>query len=358
MSRRFLAVFIATCAGVFGVVFASPAGAAGAVIVRPGQSIQAAVDAAAPGTTIIVQRGTYAENVAITTDGIKLLGNGATLVPPVNAIPNACSFGGPPTDGICGVGAGDFSDPNNPIVTDPLSNVTISGFEINGFEGSGVFFFGAENPSVTNVRALGNGEYGIARFNSTGGKLVANVASDSEEAGIYVGDSPNADVLIAGNEVSGNLFGFFLRDSAHGKVVGNRAHDNCMGLINLNTGTNEAGDYSIAGNVFTHNDKFCPENVDEMTPALSGIGVAIAGGHGNTVVGNIITNNIPSGDVPFAGGVVVIDAMSPGADLPANNVVKGNVITGNQPDIFTDGSGTGNVFFANACATSVPDGLC
>ena len=55
---------------------------------------------------------------------------------------------------------------------------------------------------------------------------------------------------------------------------------------------------------------------------------------------------------------MVIASTNPGADPPANNVVKGNVITGNQPDIFTDGSGTGNVFFANACATSVPDGLC
>jgi hypothetical protein len=34
-----------------------------------------------------------------------------------------------------------------------------------------------------------------------------------------------------------------------------------------------------------------------MTPALSGIGVAIAGGHGNTVVGNVIRNNIPGGGV-------------------------------------------------------------
>ena len=110
--------------------------------------------------------------------------------------------------------------------------------------------------------------------------------------------------------------------------------------------------------MFAHNDKFCPENVEEETPALSGIGLAIASGHGNTVVGNTITNNIPSGDVELSGGVVVVASTDPGADPPANNVVKGNVITGNQPDIFTDGSGSGNVFLHNHCATSDPAGLC
>ena len=40
-----------------------------------------------------------------------------------------------------------------------------------------MIFFGAENPVVTNVRALDNGEYGIARFVSTGGKILSNVTS-------------------------------------------------------------------------------------------------------------------------------------------------------------------------------------
>ena len=47
-------------------------------------------------------------------------------------------------------------------------------------------------------------------------------------------------------------------------------------------------------------------------------------------------------------GRLQIAPVPEGADPPADNVVKGNVITGNQPDIFTDGSGTGNAFFANA----------
>ena len=48
------------------------------VIVGPGQSIQAAVDAAKPGTKIYVF-GKHQENVAITTDGISLIGVHAVL---------------------------------------------------------------------------------------------------------------------------------------------------------------------------------------------------------------------------------------------------------------------------------------
>ena len=158
--------------------------------------------------------------------------------------------------------------------------------------------------------------------------------------------------------MSDNLFGFFLRDSAHGKVVGNRSHDNCVGLINLNTGSNEAGDYSIAGNVFTHNDKFCPGTTKRGRRRCPASAWRSPAATGNTVVGNVITNNVAERRRRVLGRRGGHRRRMPGADPPADNVVKGNVITGNQPDIFTDGSGTGNVFFANVCTTSVPGGLC
>src|SRR5262245_28509739 len=191
MARRFGVVVVVSLIGIFGAGFASPAGATEAIVVRPGQSIQAAVDAASPGTTIILKRGTYRENVVIRTDGIRLIGNGATLAPPANPQPNFCSDPDPATDGICGVGEVDFSDPNNPVVVDPLHNVTIIGLTIRDFPGSGIFFFGASNPNIVGVRAIENEEYGIARFTSTGGKVVASVATGSDEAGIYVGDTPD-----------------------------------------------------------------------------------------------------------------------------------------------------------------------
>ena len=362
MKRSVLRV-VATSTAVLGVMLAVavPAGAHGrGIVVRSGESIQTAVDAAPPGATIYVKRGTYAENVAITKDGITLLSRGAKIVPPATPVGNACSSpGGTATEGICAVGDVSFPDEGPPVVNVPIKNVTISGFNVTGFPGSGIFFLGAENPVVKRNVTTDNEEYGIARFSSSGGVIIGNEASGSDEAGIYVGDSPNADVLVAGNEAADNgAFGLFFRDAADGDVVGNRVHGNCIGAIVLNTGGNVAADWRFTANKITDNTAFCPANEEEQTDASSGIGIAIAGGADNKIYGNYIRDNTPSGAVDFAGGVVVADIGIPGANPPSGNVVKRNIILGNQPDILWDGSGTGNVFERNLCRTSVPDGLC
>jgi parallel beta-helix repeat protein len=360
MKRSVLAIVAASASvAVFFFAGASPAAARDVIVVKPGESIQAAVDAARPGTTIVVRRGTYAENVAITTDALTLRGKGATLVPPAQPIPNACSFGEPANDGICVIGELDVSDPDAPpVVVDPVSDVTISGFVVSGFPADGIFFFGAEDPVVFGNRLRDNGEYGIFHLFSAGGRIAANRASGSGVAGIYVGGSPDADVLIYGNESFDNdLFGFFLRDAGNGRVVANRAYGNCVGALVLNTGENTARDWRFVGNRVTDNDKFCPGEPDGFPP-LSGIGIGIAGGSDNRLVGNVIRDNNPSGEVPFSGGVVVVDIGIPGAELPSGNRVVGNVILDNDPDIFWDGTGDGNVFRANLCETSVPEGLC
>jgi hypothetical protein len=140
-------------------------------------------------------------------------------------------------------------------------------------------------------------------------------------------------------------------------VVGNESTGNCVGLIVIG---NVSGNFAITGNNFHDNNGFCPPDPDgdEGDVPLSGIGIALASGDRNTVTGNSITGNVPIAEVPFAGGLVMVDASEGGLDPPSDNTISGNTFTGNQPDILTDGTGQGNVIAANACTTSVPDGLC
>ena len=82
------------------------------------------------------------------------------------------------------------------------------------------------------------------------------------------------------------------------------------------------------------------------------------------VSANHLHGNVPSGPTLVSGGVVVSkDPYYRGTDFggtqkPTNNSVVANHFGRNKPDIFWDKSGTGNVFSANYCDTSVPSSLC
>ena len=60
-------------------------------------------------------------------------------------------------------------------------------------------------------------------------------AAKAPEAGIYVGDSANANATVWKNVSYGNMFGVFIRDAAHGKVLKNKTFSNCVGIVFLNT---------------------------------------------------------------------------------------------------------------------------
>jgi hypothetical protein len=94
-----------------------------------------------------------------------------------------------------------------------------------------------------------------------------------------------------------------------------------------------------------HNTKSCPAS-DDFSSDLSGIGVALLGATGVTVAGNTITGNVPGGPTAVQGGVVVMTGL--GGTPPTNNKVVGNLIVGNDPDLFWDSAGSGNTFKGTA----------
>jgi parallel beta-helix repeat protein len=313
------------------------AGAAGAAapsrqatVVRAGQSIQSAVDAADPGDTILVF-GTHRENVAVQTDGLTLRGVGAVILPPDTPTPHACFD---PTEvdeavhGVCVIGDFDFDTGQ---VLRRVEDVTISGFTVRGFTGSGLLAVAAH-----------------------GTRFSGNVATDNGDAGISAAQA--TDTLVLFNRASGGRFGIFLTESRGGLVQGNLVHDNCVGLLALDLGSGSAGDFRIAANGIRHNTKACPANAD--FPEFSGIGVALLGGAHNTVVANLITGNVPAVGANTAASAGVAVLTSPAGPAPTDTIIKGNLIRRNDPDLLWDESGAGNVLVPNLCRTSIPAGLC
>ena len=120
-----------------GVVLGAAIGAAGAQssVVGPGESIQKAVNAAHPGDTIVV-RGVHREDVMIRKNGIKLRGeDDAVIEAPTRAKADSpCSkvFG---PEGICVLG--DVNLETGKLTGPRVSDVSVSGFTIRGFQGKG-----------------------------------------------------------------------------------------------------------------------------------------------------------------------------------------------------------------------------
>jgi parallel beta-helix repeat protein len=343
----------ASAALVGGVLFAGTgtASAATTITVHPGQSIQAAVSAAQPGDTIIVQKGVYHESVVVLTSGIALVGQGAVLEPPAD--PTAGCFD--PSSGQSGICLFGMQSPSGAITR--IANVRVSGFTVQHFTGVGILMIGGQNVEVSWNTAAANDEYGIARFESMGGSVQHNDVSGADEAGIYWGDSQHSNALIAWNTAHQNgNFGIFVRDSSNGEVRNNTAWGNCVGLMFLRTREVPVQGWNVHDNVSKANNNACPPS--EEGPPLSGLGIVLAGASHNRFWNNVVERNVGGGPSLASGGIVVISTTPFGGGDPVGNTVTGNRLRNNNPDLLYDGSGSGNNLTGNSCSTSVPAGLC
>jgi parallel beta-helix repeat protein len=350
---------------VCGVLGTAPVASATVFHVHPGESIQAAIDAASPGDTIKVARGVFHENLTITTSGITLRGRGpnqqgTVLMPAATPTPSVCaSEEDGEVHGICIAGA---FDPETGDLGDPVVGTTVEGMLVDGFSGFGVILLNAKHSTVADVQARKNEGYGISGFVLSGIKLLHNWAHDNVEPGFYVGDSPNANARIIGNRADHNEIGIFLRDSSHGVVRQNKVHDNCAGIVVLETGAPDpAGHYRLKNNLVRRNTQACEGEPEEGEPGLSGIGIALAGADGVLVKHNQVRGNKPTGDSLVSGGIVVFSTADPsiGGDDPNDNRIVGNSLHNNEPfDILWDGTGVGNLFEGNSCNTSDPSSIC
>ena len=253
---------------------------------------------------------------------------------------------------------------------------------------SGIFAEEARNTTVVNnnVRNIPEGEIaieavesidttiagndlkgnylGVFLVASTGTKALSNDVSHTGLVGIFVRGQESADAKIVGNNISGGPWGIYVTDTfgdTHsGSIAGNTIHDNCAGMYfesYEDNGLRLVGDFEVKANTIEDNTRSC--RAAQFGTNFSGIGIALLGARELEVTGNQISGNVPSGPTAVSGGVVVAtDPFSSVTIKPKNNTVTGNNFGNNKPDIFWDGTGSGNVLRPNNCDKSVPSRLC
>lgn len=353
--RRFATIFVLALAGL--LVPAVPAGAITRTV-HPGQSIQAAINDSSPGDTVLVRPGTYHEYLQIVDkDRITLKGQKAVLKPSAGPGTTLCSQPPEPLpSGVCVVGRVDLTNPENPTVLRRSVGDRVTGFRIRGFVANGIFAFGTNRFRADHNRLGLNGEYGAFSNTSTRTRFDHNlVRGNKGEAGLYVGDSPSAHAVVTRNKVINNHgFGIFLRDASRGVVSHNRVSGNCAGIYVLADAPGPAGHWRIGRNRVLSNNRECKPNPEEMSPALSGLGIVLDGADHTRVTRNVVHGHRHKHPSAVYGGIVV---MKGDKTAPAHDLISRNVATRNRPDINWDG--TGSVSFSlNTCHRSKPASVC
>ncbi|MFE9925610.1 nitrous oxide reductase family maturation protein NosD [Streptomyces sp. NPDC005774] len=319
-------------------------------MISPGQSLQKAVDAATPGATIVLTRGTYRGSVTITKPlTLRGAGEQTVIVPGKEEAGSACAKAG---DGICVTGTDEH----------PVTGVRIQSLTVEGFKKNGVSATRTDQLQVHRVTARDNGQWGIAQDRSTRGSFRYNTASGNGDAGLYTANVFEADAesktldtrgtVISGNRLTGNRVGMTTRRLGNLTVEHNVITENCAGVFVVLPRT--AGDLTVRRNAVYENNAYCPAAA--RLPHLQGVGIVLVGTEKALVTQNMVRDNV--GDSPYSGGIVVFGSM----DGVSNdrNVVRDNLVLGNLPaDLVTrDEKGKDNKFINNICQTSEPAGAC
>ena len=343
-------------------VAAASADTHGAIHVRPGQSIQAAIDGAPAGATIHVTHGMFRGDLEIVRS-VHLVGDHVVIVPATIPTDNLCQtpgfFGG--TTGICIHGAVDFS---TGAIT-PVRDVSMEGITVRDFSGPGIVAVGVDGLRLADIATAHNGEMGLFINQVTSFSLRDSRSYDNHGDGVFMENlrdgSRDTNTVVTGISSYDNLgSGIIFINSLGGRIANNDLHGNCAGIqVWAFAGDygSVSGDVSIGHNRVAANNRWCPAD-SSGAPDYGGIGIALIGAQNTKVAHNDVRyNRAQAGSAIHGGGIVILSAaatdVTPGSPMPTGNSIRSNRLSGNSPyDIYGDGTGSGNTVRGNRCDTS------
>ena len=266
--------------------------------VRPGESIQAAVDAASPGDTIEVMPGDYTEThqgeaAVRITKPLKLIAM-SSADEKVRILP------GPGQKHGILVEPENSPDPGVGGPADPdVDGIEIKGFTVEGFDQMGIWLRYVQNFVIEDNESIDNLENGIWPTLSTGGLVQNNVSYGSLDTAMWI--EASVDVRVIGNELYDSPIGLEITVSNEITVESNDIHDNTLGIGLFHPAVAPLPPLQpLERNGFWHildNDIY-DNNAENTAPPGSivaelppGIGILLMGVDNNDIQNNRIENN-------------------------------------------------------------------
>ncbi|MEV8268315.1 right-handed parallel beta-helix repeat-containing protein [Microbacterium sp. NPDC076911] len=288
-------------------------------------TISGALDLVSAGGTILVGEGVYAEEVAIDVPDITIRGTdrNRTVIDGEGLRPY----------GIVATADGVRIE-NLTVTRATFYGVLVTGFhdetggharDDDGYSGLDVDAFPpVQRFKIDHVTAYNNGLYGIYAFDAQNGSIVNSYASGSADSGIYVGQCEECNILVQNNVAENNAVGFENSNASDSVwVVSNRFSGNRIGMTFLSSHqealTPQRGN-SVIGNVVSNNNT--PQSPAHGEGSF-GIGIGVSGGMSNTFEKNVVSGNDVAGVL-----------LSSAEDMaPLTNTFLANTFTQNAIDM-------------------------
>ncbi|MEA1984923.1 MAG: NosD domain-containing protein [Euryarchaeota archaeon] len=308
-------------------------------------TIQAAINNATAGDTILVYPGTYNENVDVnkqlnitSTDGAA-----ATNVTAASSSDHVfdisvdgvtlCGFNvsGGTSSGVAGIYL--LSSSNNTLTSNTASD--------NSY---GIYLSSSSNNTLTSNTASNNSFYGIYLFSSNNNTLTSNTASNNTLHGIFLQYS--SDNTLTNNTASNNSFyGICLRDSSdNNTLTNNTASNNSYGIYLLSSSNNTLTSNTVSSNLYGIYLRSSSDNntLTSNTVSSNSRGIYLLSSSNNTLTSNTASNNTNSG----------IFLQSSSDSTLTNNTASNNIYYGIRLD-----SSSNNTLTSNTASNNTDYGI-